>query len=85
MKVVNNSDDHVLAIGASFSVAADSHLVCLQNDEGNYQTQAINIQNRPRRGTFDHIFCDVFIVSEKKTEKSLYTGRVNYTSFCVLR
>lgn len=51
MKVLNNSDDHVVAFGASFSTAADSHLVCLQNDDGQYQTQAINIQNRPRRGT----------------------------------
>jgi len=50
MKVVANSDDHVMAIGASFSMVADSHLVCLQNDEGSYQTQAINIQNRPRQG-----------------------------------
>ena len=50
MKVINNSDDHVMAIGASFSMVADSHLVCLQNEEGNYQTQAINIQNRPRQG-----------------------------------
>ena len=50
MKVVSNSDDHVMAIGASFSMVADSHLVCLQNDEGVYQTQAINIQNRPRQG-----------------------------------
>ena len=52
MKVLSNSDDHVMAFGASFSTAADSHLVCLQNDDGHYQTQAINIQNRPRRGMF---------------------------------
>ena len=50
MKVLSKSDDQVLALGASFSPAADSHLVCLQNDDGNYQTQAINIQNRPRQG-----------------------------------
>ena len=52
MKVLDSSDDHVLAFGGSFSMAADSHLVCIQNDDGQYQTQAINIQNRPRRGTF---------------------------------
>ena len=52
MKVISNGDDHVMAMGASFSMSADSHLVCLQNDDGSYQTQAINIQNRPRRGTF---------------------------------
>jgi len=55
MKVLNNSDDHVVAFGASFSTAADSHLVCLQNDDGQYQTQAINIQNRPRRGMMLHL------------------------------
>ncbi|XP_064625104.1 zinc finger FYVE domain-containing protein 9-like isoform X2 [Lineus longissimus] len=51
MKVISNSNDHVMALGASFSTEADSHLVCIQNDEGNYQTQAINIQNKPRKVT----------------------------------
>ena len=50
MKVVNNSNEHVMALGANFSMNADSHLVCIQNEDGNYQTQAINIQNKPRRG-----------------------------------
>ena len=50
MKVINNSNDHVMALGANFSVDADSHLVCIQNEDGNYQTQAINIQNKPRKG-----------------------------------
>ncbi|CAL1536688.1 unnamed protein product [Lymnaea stagnalis] len=48
MKVVRNSNEHVMAFGSSFSSEADSHLVCIQNDDGNYQTQAINIQNKPR-------------------------------------
>ncbi|MEQ2205553.1 hypothetical protein XENOCAPTIV_002976 [Xenoophorus captivus] len=39
-KVVNSSNEHVISIGASFSQEADSHLVCFQNEEGNYQTQA---------------------------------------------
>ncbi|XP_063409366.1 uncharacterized protein LOC134692743 isoform X5 [Mytilus trossulus] len=51
MKVVSNSNEHVMALGASFSLQADSHLVCIQNDDGNYQTQAINIQNKPRKVT----------------------------------
>ncbi|KAK3108885.1 hypothetical protein FSP39_017895 [Pinctada imbricata] len=51
MKVVANSNEHVMAVGACFSTEADSHLVCIQNDEGNYQTQAINIQNKPRKVT----------------------------------
>ncbi|KAF0312716.1 Zinc finger FYVE domain-containing protein 9 [Amphibalanus amphitrite] len=51
LKAINNSNDHVLALGASFSREADSHLVCMQNEDGQYQTQAINIQNRPRQVT----------------------------------
>ncbi|KAL4236306.1 Zinc finger FYVE domain-containing protein 9 [Mactra antiquata] len=51
MKVVNNSNEHVMAIAATFSSEADSHLVCIQNDDANYQTQAINIQNKPRKVT----------------------------------
>nr|APU50779.1 zinc finger FYVE domain-containing protein 9-like protein MW [Saccoglossus kowalevskii] len=51
MKVLNNSNEHVMAMGSNFSSAADSHLVCIQNDDGHYQTQAINIQNKPRRVT----------------------------------
>ncbi|XP_015598916.1 uncharacterized protein LOC107269512 isoform X2 [Cephus cinctus] len=54
---LNNSNDHVLAYAANFSVLADSHLVCMQtnksddSDESNYQTQAINIHNKPRKVT----------------------------------
>ncbi|GAB1600623.1 uncharacterized protein LOC115214902 isoform X1 [Argonauta hians] len=52
MKVVMNSNEHVMALAANFSADADSHLVCIQNDDGNYQTQAINIQNKPRKGAY---------------------------------
>lgn len=51
MKALGNSNDHVLAFAGNYSSAADSHLVCIQNEDGNYQTQAINIQNRPRKTT----------------------------------
>ncbi|XP_071478927.1 uncharacterized protein [Diadema antillarum] len=51
MKVLNNSNEHVMALAAAFSQDADSHLVCMQNDQGTYQTQAINIQNKPRKVT----------------------------------
>ena len=40
-----------MGLGANFSTDADSHLVCIQNEDGNYQTQAINIQNKPRKVT----------------------------------
>eukprot|EP00079_Xenopus_tropicalis_P015899 XP_004914061.1 PREDICTED: zinc finger FYVE domain-containing protein 9 [Xenopus tropicalis] len=51
MKAMNKSNEHVLAIGACFNQMADSHLVCVQNDDGNYQTQAISIHKQPRKVT----------------------------------
>ncbi|GIY83355.1 zinc finger FYVE domain-containing protein 9 [Caerostris extrusa] len=52
MKVLNsNNVEHVLALGSNFSTEADSHLVCMQKEEGDYQTQAINIENTTRRVT----------------------------------
>ncbi|XP_054709295.1 zinc finger FYVE domain-containing protein 9-like [Uloborus diversus] len=52
MKVLNsNNVEHVLALGSNFSTKADSHLVCMQKEEGDYQTQAINIENTTRRVT----------------------------------
>ncbi|KAM4551225.1 zinc finger FYVE domain-containing protein 9 isoform 2-T2 [Odontesthes bonariensis] len=50
MKAMNKSNEHVLAMGACFNDQADSHLVCVQNDDGNYQTQAISIHHQPRKG-----------------------------------
>nr|XP_033771959.1 zinc finger FYVE domain-containing protein 9 isoform X2 [Geotrypetes seraphini] len=51
MKALNKSNEHVLAGGACFNEKADSQLVCVQNDDGNYQTQAISIHNQPRKVT----------------------------------
>ncbi|XP_014235930.1 zinc finger FYVE domain-containing protein 9 isoform X2 [Trichogramma pretiosum] len=54
LKALNNSNDHVLSFAANFSIQADSHLVCMQTnseEESTYQTQAINIQNKPRNVT----------------------------------
>ncbi|XP_029046525.1 zinc finger FYVE domain-containing protein 9 isoform X2 [Osmia bicornis bicornis] len=54
IKGLNNSNDHVLAYASNFSIAADSHLVCIQTntgDESSYQTQAISINNKPRTVT----------------------------------
>ncbi|XP_072743000.1 zinc finger FYVE domain-containing protein 16 isoform X2 [Anoplolepis gracilipes] len=54
IKGLYNSNDHVLAYASNFSITADSHLVCIQTntgDESNYQTQAINIHNKPRTVT----------------------------------
>jgi len=51
VKALNNSNDPVLALGANFSMSADSHLVAIQGDDGSYQTQAINILNKERKVT----------------------------------
>lgn len=56
IKAINNSSDHILALGANFSKNADGHLVCIQNlkengDSHAYSTQAINIQGQPRKVT----------------------------------
>ncbi|KAK5638041.1 hypothetical protein RI129_012336 [Pyrocoelia pectoralis] len=55
IKSLNNSSDHILAFGGNFSTKADSHLVCIQDTQGNnentYTTHAINIHNRPRKIT----------------------------------
>ncbi|XP_041647629.1 zinc finger FYVE domain-containing protein 9 [Cheilinus undulatus] len=51
MRALNKSNEHVLAIGACFNETADSHLICVQGDDGQYQTQAISIHNQPRKVT----------------------------------
>ncbi|KAF3834888.1 hypothetical protein F7725_027446 [Dissostichus mawsoni] len=51
MKALNKSNEHVLAIGACFNETADSHLICVQAEDGQYQTQAISIHNQPRKVT----------------------------------
>ncbi|XP_072514344.1 zinc finger FYVE domain-containing protein 16 isoform X2 [Salminus brasiliensis] len=51
LKVVNSSNEHVISVGACFSTEADSHLVCTQNEDGGYQTQANSIQGKTRRVT----------------------------------
>ncbi|XP_077134162.1 zinc finger FYVE domain-containing protein 9 [Ranitomeya variabilis] len=51
LKAMYKSNEHVLAGGTCFNQKADSHLVCVQNDDGNYQTQAISIHKQPRKVT----------------------------------
>ncbi|XP_051930214.1 zinc finger FYVE domain-containing protein 9 [Hippocampus zosterae] len=50
-KAMNKCNEHVLAMGACFNEEADSHLICVQRDDGQYQTQAISIHNQPRKVT----------------------------------
>ncbi|XP_069483645.1 zinc finger FYVE domain-containing protein 16 isoform X2 [Ambystoma mexicanum] len=51
LKVIHSSNEHVISIGACFSTEADSHLVCVQNDDGVYQTQANSSTGQPRKVT----------------------------------
>ena len=52
MKALSNTNDHVMALEANFNINADSHLVCIQNADDKYDTQAINIQNKPRKSNY---------------------------------
>ncbi|KAG9488046.1 hypothetical protein GDO78_007707 [Eleutherodactylus coqui] len=49
LKVIHSCNEHVISIGASFSLEADSHLVCVQNSDGIYQTQANSAAGQPRK------------------------------------
>ena len=62
----------MFAFGANFSTEADSHLVCIQEGE-NYKTQAINIQNKTRKGTEPVFTCTCIKVPySKKTKTETY-------------
>lgn len=43
MKAISISNEHVLSFGGNFNMEADSHLTCIQNDDGQYHTQTITI------------------------------------------
>ncbi|XP_018420708.1 PREDICTED: zinc finger FYVE domain-containing protein 16 [Nanorana parkeri] len=51
LKVIHSCNEHVISIGASFSMQADSHLVCVQNNNGIYQTQASSVPGQSRQVT----------------------------------
>ncbi|XP_075693984.1 zinc finger FYVE domain-containing protein 16 isoform X2 [Rhinoderma darwinii] len=51
LKVIHSCNEHVISIGASFSLDSDSHLVCVQNSDGIYQTQANSAAGQPRKVT----------------------------------
>ncbi|XP_076341501.1 uncharacterized protein LOC143242029 isoform X2 [Tachypleus tridentatus] len=72
VKVLNSNNENVLAMGTNFSKDADSHLVCVQNSEGVYQTQAINIQNvsHSRTGVSFIVFTGALKASSRLTGKS---------------
>ena len=52
MKVVGSSQECVISFGASFSTQADSHIVCIQNEDGRYSSSTMNISNQARSGVY---------------------------------
>lgn len=85
IKGLNNSNDHVLAYASNFSIAADSHLVCIQTntgDESSYQTQAISINNNPRTSRYS-IYKHIHYFLEYITKNCLI-DTVTGTSFIVI-
>ena len=64
LKALNTSNETVLAMGANLSVSADSHLVAIQQDDGTYQTQAINICNKVSLPSLSHLV--TFLLQERK-------------------
>ncbi|XP_013774250.1 zinc finger FYVE domain-containing protein 16-like isoform X2 [Limulus polyphemus] len=72
IKLLNSNNENVLAMATNFSKEADSHLVCVQNSEGVYQTQAINIQNvsHTRTGVSFVVFTGALKASSRLTGKS---------------
>ncbi|NXF89896.1 ZFY16 protein, partial [Eubucco bourcierii] len=51
MKVVDSSDEYVIIIGTNPSIEADSYLVCVQDEDGLYQTKTVSVTGCPRRVT----------------------------------
>ncbi|KAM7410085.1 hypothetical protein PAMA_001503 [Pampus argenteus] len=78
MKALNKSNEHVLAIGACFNETADSHLICVQGDDGQYQTQAISIHSQPRK---DGLMVQITTETMAELRRSLREMK-NYTVTC---
>uniref|UniRef100_A0A3B4C5A6 Smad anchor for receptor activation-like C-terminal domain-containing protein n=1 Tax=Pygocentrus nattereri TaxID=42514 RepID=A0A3B4C5A6_PYGNA len=72
LKALNKSNERVLAMGACFNERADSHLICVQTADGQYQTQAISIHSQPRRvtGSCFFVFSGALKVSSGYLAKS---------------
>ena len=77
LKALNTSNETVLALGAMFSVSADSHLVTIQQEDGSYQTQAINICNK--------VWTKIFTVL-KNILHDRHTGeKIDRSKFCCVQ
>ncbi|XP_037121993.1 zinc finger FYVE domain-containing protein 16 isoform X3 [Syngnathus acus] len=50
-RVLSGANEHVITVGATLSLRADSHLVCFQNEDGGYRTQAASVPGKTRTVT----------------------------------
>ncbi|XP_061148604.1 zinc finger FYVE domain-containing protein 16 isoform X2 [Syngnathus typhle] len=50
-RVLSGANEHVITVGATLSLRADSHLVCFQNEDGSYRTQAASVPGKTRTVT----------------------------------
>ena len=86
-KVVSASNEHVISVGASFSSSADSHLVCFQNEDGNYQTQANSMPGKTRTGEREAfqfssvLFIKLQQMSHQGTSKIYSPIRIQFIKF----
>lgn len=42
LKILNQNNEHVLALGGNLNLSAESHYACYQNEEGQYQTYILS-------------------------------------------
>src|SRR5207237_9840748 len=42
VKVLNQNNEHVLALGGNFNLSVQAHLACVQTEEGQYQSRVIS-------------------------------------------
>lgn len=70
MKVIDSSDEYVVIIGTNPSKEADSYLVCVQDEDGLYQTKTVSVTGCPRRVTSAS-----FVVFKEATAPSRFSAK----------
>lgn len=46
IKILNQSNEHVLALGGNLDLTCQAHFACIQNEEGRYQTLVVSPLNQ---------------------------------------
>lgn len=55
--MIDSSDEYVIIIGTNPSNEADSFLVCVQDEDGLYQSKTVGVTGCPRRGKMSSLAC----------------------------